>query len=223
MKVSAFLSVLRPYSAVIAKNGNVRLATQINALGDAWELVMSWNIKDILVRAWPTEPLTTADDISVKEFREALVRLHEVIKPIAKQDFIKDLSSIVGALEPHDRADLESFVSACSAALQLAASASKKPSKQKTAKAINEELVQKLLEQLKSTYKDPETFSPIYEQLTSDKNITASEMAAIATEFAYPTPSTTKRAESLKRIWLIHESYTMSAAKTRFSGGKSAA
>jgi hypothetical protein len=40
---------------------------------------------------------------------------------------------------------------------------------------------------------------------------------------AYEAPPSTSRAESLRRIWVFHETYATSAEKTKSSPGKSAA
>jgi hypothetical protein len=222
MKVKAFLEVLRPYAVVIAAHGSEHLATQMNALRNVWTSAMSWNVKDLLHRAWPKECLPEADETSVRDFREALVRLQDVLKTIAKQDLITDLSAVIAALEPHDREDLASFVEACRLALEAAQTTKgkRKASKKATSQPVNEQRVTEIVQQLKNSYKDAEHFGPIYERLSRDESVTAPDMAAVATSFAYETSPSTKRTESLRRIWLVHESYTTSAAKSKFSAGK---
>jgi hypothetical protein len=224
MKIEAFLGVLRPYAAIIAAQGNARLAAQINALDDTWAPIMSWNVKDLLRRAWPAESLPEVDEASVEELRTALIRLQSVIKTVAKQDVVKDLSAVIGALEPHDREDLDAFIRACRSALEAANTAKPKSSKASApAKPLDESRVAEIVQQLREAYKDTARFVPLFERLSADKTFTQADMAAIATLFAYKTSSKTGRTESLQRIWFVHESYTTSAAKSNFSGGKSAA
>jgi hypothetical protein len=95
------------------------LAEQISNLAEAWKPAMSWSMKDLIGRAWPKEPLPEADETSVREFREALARLKDVVRTIGKQGFVTDLSALVGALTPHDREDLASFVKACRSAPEM--------------------------------------------------------------------------------------------------------
>ena len=170
--------------------------------------------------------LPDADEASVEEFRMAVVRLQNVVKSIAKQDVVTDLSAIIGALEPHDRKDLDAFVTACRLALEAAQAGATKPKPSKapaSALIVNEARVEEIVQQLRETYKDAARFVPIFERMSADKTVTQADLAAIATQFSYETPPKTKRAESLRRIWLLHESYATSAAKSKFSGGKSAA
>jgi hypothetical protein len=225
MKVKAFVDVLGPYAAVIAAHGGGRLASQIAAIKDAWTPVMSWNVKDLLTRGWPATTVAEADESAVREFRLALVRLQEVVNPIAKQDFIKDLSALIEALEPHDQEDLTTFVDACREA--LSASKATKSRKGNTnigvSKPANEKVVANAVRELKETYKDADRFMAVYEQLSANRAISAADLAAIATEFSYRTAPSTKRTESLRRIWVVHESYATSAAKSESTGGKSAA
>lgn len=228
MKVETLVAVLRPYAAIAAAHGDGRLAARVNALGEAWAQNMTWNVKDLLSRAWPSEPLADAeaDAVSVEEFRMALVRLQEVVKTVVKQDVVKDLSAIIGALEPHDRKDLDAFIQACRSALEAAQRAPVRP---KTARASaatqpsNETLVSEVVQQLRDTYKDSVRFPALFERISKDKKLTQADLAAIANLFAYKTPAKTKKSESLSRIWLVHESYVTSAAKSVASGGKSAA
>lgn len=219
MKVQAFLNVLRPYADIVAQSDK-RLAERISTLADIWASNMSWNVKDLLSRAWPAAPVVAADEFTVQEFREALIRLQKVMEPIAKQDFLKDLSAVVGALEPHDQQDLAFFIEACRQALNSAQLAG---GKKKVSKSVNETLVSKIVEELRNAYKDAGRFGPLYERLAADNAVTQGDMAAIASQVAYKTPASTKRAESLRRIGVVHESYAASAAKSEAGGGKSAA
>jgi hypothetical protein len=226
MKVGSFLDVLRPYAVIAAAHGDERLAARINAFGDVWAPIMSWNVKDLLSRAWPKETNSDADPdaVSVEEFRMALVRLQSVIKTVVKQDIVKDLAAIIGALEAHDRKDLDAFIQACRSALEAAQVANAKPRPAKaSAQPANEAVVAEIVQKLRATYKDPAHFAPIFERISKDKTLTQADIAAVATVFAYNTPAKTKKRESLSRIWLVHESYVTSAAKSRSSGGKSAA
>ncbi len=225
MKVRAFLDVLRPYSAVIAAHGGRELAAHANTLGDVWATAMTWNVKDLLTKAFPSAELPEADETSVRQFREALVQLREVVKTVAKQDVVADLSSLIAALEPHDREDLGAFVKACQLALEASQSGKAKKGKtaKKPAEPVDEARVASAVQRLRETYKDAGQFGPVYEAISNDDTVSQAELAAIATQFAYETPPTTKKPESLRRIWLVHESYATAAAKSRFSGGRSAA
>ena len=224
MKVGTLVSILRPYAAILHANGANGLAVCIRQLADVWGPAMSWNVKDLLSRAWPNDQLPEVDESSVYEFREALIRLQEVLKAVAKQDQIKDLAAIIDALEPHDKADLEAFIKSCQLALE-AAKAKRPAGKRKTAVTglIDQSRVTGTIARLKQTYKDAGMFGPVFEELSSGRSLNQTELAAVASGFAYDTPPTTKKAESLRRIWLVHESYCTSAAKSKFSRGRSAA
>ena len=63
----------------------------------------------------------------------------------------------------------------------------------------------------------------VYEALKADKRVSRTELAKIATGVAYETPTSTPRKESMRRIWIIHDSYASAAAKSKFSKGRSAA
>lgn len=227
MKVEAFVSILRPYASLLANRGAVGLAARINALADVWSPAMSWNVKGLLRKAWPAHQLPEADESSVQDFREALVQLQDVLKAVAKQDQIKDLAAIIEALEPHDKAELESFIKACQLALEAAqASKGKRYSakmKSASAESVDKDRVASTIARLRETYKNAEIFEPVFEELSSEQGLNQAELAAVASAFAYDTPPTTSRTESLRRIWLVHESYSTSAAKSKASAGKSAA
>jgi hypothetical protein len=227
MKVQAFLNILRPYAAIIDAHGGGQLAARMNALADVWSPAMSWNVKDLLSRAWPSDELPEVDEDRVHEFREAVARLQEVLKAVAKQDQIKDLAAIIDALEPHEKKGFESFIKACQLALEAAQAAkAKRPAGKKkptVSEPVNDAHVAETIARLKQTYKDAEKFGPVFEALSAGQSLNQAELAAVASGFAYDTPTSTKKAESLRRIWLVHESYCTSAAKSKFLGGKSAA
>jgi hypothetical protein len=223
MKVGKFLAVLRPYATVIAAHGGERLSAQIENLSEAWKPAMSWSMRDLIARAWPKEPIAEADETNVREFREALGRLKDVVETVAKQDFIADLSALIEALEPHDREDLASFVNACQLALKAAQPTNRKSTKKAATTSIGDQRIDEIVRQLKETYKDADRFAVIYKQLSDDQAVTKADMAAIASQVAYETPPSIPRAESLRRIWTFHEAYATSAAKTKSSAGRSAA
>ena len=62
MKVQALLNLLRPFAAILDAHGGGRLAARINALADVWAPAMSWKVKDLLSRAWPSDQLPEVDD-----------------------------------------------------------------------------------------------------------------------------------------------------------------
>jgi hypothetical protein len=212
MKVKVLVSVLRAFARVDASGGH-ELEAYIDQLGKAWSTAMTWSVKDLLGRAMPRAPLPDATNASVAEFREALVRLQGVVGGIAKKDFNADLAELIKALEPHDKADLAAFVRACQEALEEVS----------TAPPADPELVNRYVERLESTHKLSDQFLPVFEELQRDKRIKQGDLARIATALAYETAPNTPKKESLRRIWLTHESYATAAAKSRFSKGRSAA
>jgi hypothetical protein len=113
-------------------------------------------------------------------------------------------------------------VKACELALEAAQVAKSKGSK-KTVPSLDERRITEIVRELHDAYKDPALFTPIYERLSGDQTISKAEMAAIASQFAYETPPSTARVESLRRIFGKHEKYATSAAKSKSSAGKSAA
>lgn len=199
MKVGALIEVLRPYAAVLAAHESA-LATRINALGDVWAPIMSWNVKDLLRRAWPAGSLPDADEASVEEFGGDSAS--ERRKSIAKQDIVTDLSAIVGALEPHDRKDLDAFVTACRLALEAAQAGAAKPKSSKAsahAQIVNEARGEEIVQQ-QERHTMMQLFVPLFARISAEKMFTQADLAAIATQFSCETPPKTKRAELLRRI-----------------------
>src|SRR5262245_2222623 len=176
MKVEAFVEVLNAYAVVIAAHGGQRLAAEMQGLRGAWKPAMSWNMKRLFERAKLTAPVQEAGDISVQDFREALVRLESVVRTVAKQDFLNDLSMLIKALQPHDREDLAAFVAACQAGLDATGPDAAKPSEPKGTsdkqrdEPSNDGLVGEYVRRLKDSYKNSDRFLPIYEALKIDKS-----------------------------------------------------
>ena len=54
----------------------------------------------------------------MRDFREALLRLQDMVSTIAKKDFNNDLAALIESLGPHDKKDLAAFVFACQKALE---------------------------------------------------------------------------------------------------------
>jgi hypothetical protein len=224
MRVDAFVEVLSAYADVIAAYGGKRLAAEMRSLRSAWSPAMSWSMKRLLERAKPRTPVEAARDTSVQEFREALERLESVVRTVAKQDFLNDLSMLIKALEPHDREDLAAFVAACQAGLDGSASAESQGTQKKPKDSpADDELVSDYIRRLLGSYKEPEQFMLVYEGLKADKRVSRTELAKIATGVAYETPITTPKKESMRRIWMVHDTYASAVAKSKFSKGRSAA
>ena len=216
MKVKPFVAVLSAYAEAIAAHGDRRLVVAVSKLQQAWSPAMAWAVKDLFKRALPRTPVAIVETDTVAEFRNALVRLESIVKTVGQKGFKDDLAALIQALEPHAKEDLAAFIQACQLAL-------KETAPQARAVALDEDAAQQYAQLLRETHKESEKFLPVYEKLQSDKRMKQAEMARIASLVAYETAPSTKRAESLRRIWMTHEAYASSAAKSKFSGGKSAA
>lgn len=79
-----------------------------------------------------------------------------------------------------------------------------------------------LVQRLSDSHKDPAQFGPVFAQLAGDRSVSAADLAAIASAFAYETPASTPRSESLRRIELAHDNNATKAGKLRVMGGRSA-
>jgi hypothetical protein len=222
MKVKEFVCVLREYARVIDAHGGNDLAAVMDQLIEAWSPAMTWSMKNLLGRSGPRAPLPEAEGVSVRDFREALVRLQHVVGSIAKKGFNDDLAALINSLEPHDKKDLAAFVVACQQALERV-NASKTKADKSSNTSIDEALIRQYVERLQATHKDSAQFVPVYEELQANKRIKQAELAKIASLVAYETAAGTSRKEALRRIWLIHDNYATAAAKSKFSSGKSAA
>jgi hypothetical protein len=216
MKVKVLVGVLRSLVRVDEKGGH-QLQASIDQLQRAWSKAMNWNVKDLLARASPRAQLPEPSETgtSVRELREALARVQSAVGAIAKKDFKTDLTELIKALEPHDRADLTAFVRACQQSLDELVTT--------TRSLADPVLIDQYVDRLQASHKNSEHFLPVYEELQRDKRLKQGDLARIASLIAYETPAGTSRKEALRRIWLTHDSYATAAAKSKFSSGRSAA
>ena len=222
MKVREFVRVLDAYATAVAAHGDHGLSAMLAKLKKAWSKAMLWNVKDLVKRAMPQAPVPKAQDAAVAEFRKALMELESIVESVGKKGFNDDLALLIEALEPHDKDDLAGFIEACALALKESKT-QQSSTRTKKARDVDEDIAQHYAQRLKKSHKDPDQFVSVYEELLADRRLRLAELARIATLLAYKTAPTTKKSEVLRRIWLIHEAYASSAAKSKFSRGRSAA
>jgi hypothetical protein len=79
--------------------------------------------------------------------------------------------------------------------------------------ALSDAYIRELTEQLHNA----ERFRPLFEHLTNDNRLKASDVAAVASGVAYAMPKSTPRKLALERIWKMHDASESFAAK---SGGQ---
>jgi hypothetical protein len=144
-----------------------------------------------------------------------LSALKGVLKKSAKAGVLTDISAIEKVLQDRASMDIDEFVRLAREVM------TPRPKGKQGAKTPQSGLVLQYKEKLEAALGDDEKFASVMHDFRSDQTIAKEDILALAKEMTGSGARTTDAA--LKKIWSRHQAVAVFKAKTRASGGRSAA
>jgi hypothetical protein len=217
MKCRDFSAVLKTFADLLDAAGALGARDQIVMFAAVFDAYPMSSVADLVKRIFTLRGGTeSAGSPSLGDVARLLSALKSVLNKTAKATVLTDLNAIEKFL--HDRASME-----LGAFVQMAteAAAPPRPARNRDAPAVRDDLVAHYKEKLEAALGDEEKFSAVYNDLRTNTAIGRPEIIALAKQMT----GSGARAEdaALKKIWNRHQSLVVFNAKSRATGGRSAA
>ena len=215
MKCRDFSAVLKTYADLLDAAGAPVARDQIVMFAAVFDTHPASSVSDLAKRIGALRGTGSAGSPSLGDVVRLLSALKSVLDKTAKAAVLTDLNAVEKFL--HDRAlmELGAFVRLATEA------AAPRPTRNRDAPAVRDDLVAHYKEKLEAALGDEETFTTIYNDLRKNTAIGKPEIIALAKQMT----GSGARAEdaALKKIWNRHQSLMVFKAKSRATGGRSAA
>lgn len=216
MKCRDFSAVLRTFADLLDAAGALGARDRIVMFAAVFDAHPTSSVADLAKRIGALRGTASAGSPSLGDVARLLSALKSVLNKTAKATVLTDLNAIEKSL--HDRAsmDLGAFVR-----LATEAAAPPRPARNRDAPAVRDDLVAHYKEKLEAALGDEEKFTGVYNDLRTNTAVGRPEIIALAKQMT----GSGARAEdaALKKIWNRHQSLVVFKAKSRATGGRSAA
>jgi hypothetical protein len=216
MKCRDFSAVLRTFADLLDAAGAPVARDRIVMFAAVFDAHPTSSVSDLAKRIGALRGTASAESPSLGDVARLLSALKSVLDKTAKATVLTDLNAVEKFL--HDRASIElgAFVR-----LATEAAAPPRPARNRDAPAVRDDLVIHYKEKLEAALGDEEKFSAVYNDLRANAAIGRLEIIALAKQMT----GSGARAEdaALKKIWNRHQSLVVFKAKSRATGGRSAA
>ncbi len=215
MKSGEFSSILGAYAEMLGTAGAAASQAQIVKIAAVFEVEASSPVGSLAKRLATVPTSGTVSSTNLGGVVRLLSALKGVLKKSAKAGVLADISAIEKVLQDRASMDIDEFV-------RLAGDVMTPRAKGKRgAKTPQSGLVLQYKEKLEAALGDDEKFASVMHDLRSDQTIAKEDIIALAKEMTGSGARTTDAA--LKKIWSRHQAVAVFKAKTRASGGRSAA
>jgi hypothetical protein len=215
MKCRDFSAVLGTFADLLDAAGAPVARDQIVMFAAVFDTHPASSVSDLAKRIGALRGTGSAGSPSLGDVVRLLSALKSVLDKTAKAAVLTDLNAVEKFL--HDRAlmELGAFVRLATEA------AAPRPTRNRDAPAVRDDLVAHYKEKLEAALGDEETFTTVYNDLRKNTAIGKPEIIALAKQMT----GSGARAEdaALKKIWNRHQSLMVFKAKSRATGGRSAA
>jgi hypothetical protein len=216
MKCQDFGSILRTFADVLGVAGATAARDRIAMFAAVFDAHPTSNVSDLANRIAALPVTASTGSPSLGDVARLLSALKSFLDKTAKSTVLTDVSAIEKLLQ--DRASME--ISAI-ARMTTATAASRRSTRKRDAPAVRDDLVVQYKQKLEAALGDEEKFTAIYNDLRANTAMGKPEMAALAKQMTGSSARTQDAA--LKKIWNRHQSLMLFKAKTRATGGRSAA
>jgi hypothetical protein len=217
MKARDFSSILGTFSEVLNAAGAPIAGNQIKTFAAIFDAHPTSTVSELTKRIDSSlEPGPTGSP-SVGDVARLLSALKNLLDKTAKTAVMTDVETIEKVLRARPSMGLTAFVQT---AIEVCAVPSR-TAKKRTVPLVRDDLVLQYKEKLEASLGDAEKFTATYNDLRSNAAIGKSEIVALAKQMTGSGARTEEAA--LKKIWSRHQSLMVVKAKSRSTGGRSAA
>jgi hypothetical protein len=216
MKCQDFSSILRAFSDVLDTAGAKVARDQIVMFAVAFDAHPTSSVSDLAKRIAAAPVTGSTGSPSLGDVARLLSALRSFLNKTAKSAVLTDVNTIEKLLQ--DRASME--ISAI-ARLTSAAAGSRRSTRKRDAPGVRDDLVVQYKQKLEAALGNEEEFIAIYNDLRANMAMGKPEMTALAKQMTGSGARTQDAA--LKKIRNRHQSLILFKAKSRATGGRSAA
>jgi hypothetical protein len=215
MKCRDFSAVLGTFANLLHAAGAPGARDRVAMFAAVFDAHPALSVSDLAKRIASLGATEPTGSPSLGDVARLLSALKSVLSKTAKAAVLTDVDAIEKFL--HDRASME-----LGAFVRLATeTGASRPTRNRDAPAVRDDLVAHYKEKLEAALGDEEKFTAVYNDLRANTAIGRLEIIALAKQMTGSGP----RAEdaALKKIWNRHQSLVVFKAKSRATGGRSAA
>jgi hypothetical protein len=214
MKCRDFSSILRTFADVLDVAGAPVARDQIAMLAGIFDAYSASSVSELTKRVAGLPE--AAGDPSLGDLAKLLSVLRRFLNQTAKSAVLTDVDAIEKLL--HDRASM-----GFGAFVRMATEAATPTGRGRGRDAPRErdDLVVQYKEKLEAALGDEKTFTAVYNDLRANTAVGKPEITALAKQMTGSGARTQEAA--LKKIWNRHQSLVVFKAKSRATGGRSAA
>jgi hypothetical protein len=212
MRCGDFGSVLRTFGNVLDTAGAPVARDQIMAFAVIFDADPTLNVSDLVKRIASLPRSANAGRPNLDDVARLLSALKDLLNETAKKPILTDVNSVEKLLRDRALMEISAFVH-----VATEAATARRP----TGKPVREDLVAHYKQNLETSLRDEEKFTTIYNDLRANTAIGKPEMVALAKQMTGTGART--RDAALQKIWKRHRSLMTLKAKSRATGGRSAA
>jgi len=216
MKCRDFSSVLRTFADVLDVAGAPVARDQIVMFAAVFEAHPTSSVSDLAKRIAALRAAGSTGRPSLGDVARLLSALKSFLNKTAKSAVLTDVDAVEKVLRDRASTELGAFVR-----VAAEAAASRRPTLERDAPRARDDLIAHYKEKLEAALGDEEKFAAIYNDLRANTAIGRPEIVALAAQMTGRGARTQDAA--LKKIWSRHQSLVVFQAKSRATGGRSAA
>jgi hypothetical protein len=215
VKSGEFGETLSAYAEMLEAAGAAASQTQIVKFAAVFAVDPSATVA-ALAKQLATVPTSgTVSSTSLSGVLRLVSALKALFEKAAKADVLADIGAIEKVLQNRSAMDIDEFVRLARETIAPRHAA------KRDAVAPQSGLVLQYKEKLEAALGDGERFESVMRDLRGDQTIAKEDLFALAKEMTGGGARTTD--DALKKIWSRHQAIAVFKAKTRASGGRSAA
>jgi hypothetical protein len=215
MKSQDLGAALRAFAAIFDAAGSREARDQIAAFAAVFDAAPTSPVSTVVKRldSLPTEHPGSPN---LGDVARLLSALQGLLGKTAKAGVVTDINLIERLSRDRASMEIRAFVNMGTEALRA-----KRTTRDRRAKPLRDDLVIYYQQLLEDSLGKEERFKVAYDELSSNTSLGKGELVAIAKQMTGASPRS--KAEALKKIWRIHQSMLTAKAKSRATGGRSAA
>ncbi len=216
MKCRDFGGVLRTFADVLDTAGAPAARDQIVLFAAVFDAHPTSSVSDLARRLAALGVAGSMGSPSLGDIACLLSALKGFLSKTAKATVLTDVDAIEKLLRDRASIELGAFVR-----MATQAACPRRPTSGRDAPGLRDDLVVHYKEKLEAALGDEEKFAAIYNDLRANTAVGKAEITALAKQMTGSGARTQDAA--LKKIWNRHQSLMLFKAKSRATGGRSAA
>jgi hypothetical protein len=226
MKSANFGVLLRAFAEALTAVGALDAKNQLLLLAGLFDSAPTANVPQVVKRLRALEPLPGSRRPTNGEMARLLPSLGQLLEKV-KSGAADDFEEVAGLLRDRGSMELGDFVRGGVELLAAKPERAKARQRAKTSKGtapalpLRDDLVSNYQQRLEAHLADKDRFAADYKDLCSNTVLEKDEVIALAKRMT--GSGSRSKDTALKKIWTRHQSLMTSLAKSKATGGRSAA